>query len=173
MKSANFNTDRDKYLHVSKLGTELNLSFSSHLSLGNKILALDGIKKKLLVCEFKTDSLEHCLIDLRKVRSLSIRKIYGGIKAGELNERKFEDFIKTIHLHFEHIDVEDSTEILFYEKELDNVFTATEIETIIKKWQIILSKIMGVKGKEAIKEIDFRKLQPLDMRSFPVTTVLR
>ena len=156
MKTANSNTVRDRYLQVSKLGSRLNLSFSSHLALSDKIIALDGIQKKLLVCEFKNDAVKHCLIELSKVKSISIRKIYEGIKAGELNERSFEDFIRTIRLHFEHTDNADDTDIIFYEKESDKSFAAREIETIIKKWQIILSKIMGIRGKEVIKEIDFR-----------------
>ena len=173
MKSINANIYKDKYLRLSKLGSELGLSFSSHLALSNKLIALDGIKKKLLVCEFKNDLTEYYIIELDKVKSILVKKIYSGIKAGELKERRFEEFTKSIHLHFEYIDANDNVAIPFYENEMDEVLNLGRLETIVKNWQMILSKIIGVKDKGLIKDKNLGKLPSLDRRAFPVTIVYK
>src|SRR5688500_9423669 len=101
MKTKSTNLNKERYLRVSQLGSELGLSFSSHLSLADKIIGLDGNQRKVLVCEFKNGESQYHLIQLDKVKSISIKKIYSGIKAGELNERRFDEFIESIHLKFE------------------------------------------------------------------------
>lgn len=171
MKSTSANTYKDRYLRLSKLGSELGLSFSSHLSLSNQLIGLDGIKKKLLFCEFKNNLTEYYLIELDKVKSILVKKIYSGIKAGELSERRLEDFTKSIHLHFEYIDANDNVAIPFYEREIDGLLNLPRLETVIKNWQMILSKIIGVKDKGVIKDKNLGKLQSLDRHASPVATV--
>jgi len=51
MKHRNKRFDKLSYLQLSKLGSIFNLSFSSQEILSNKIIGLDGIKRKLLVAE--------------------------------------------------------------------------------------------------------------------------
>ena len=57
MKHVDTRSAKSKYLEVSELGTRFNLSFSSQLEFGNKIIALDGRKKCLLVLETGTDTI--------------------------------------------------------------------------------------------------------------------
>ena len=173
MKSTGANTYKDKYLRLSKLGSDLGLSFSSHLSLSNQLIGLDGIKKKLLVCEFKNDLTEYYLIELDKVRSILVKKVYSGIKAGELNERRLEDFTNSIHLHFEYVDAHDNVAIRIYEREIDGVVNLPRLETVGKNWQMILSKISGVKDEGVIKDKNLGKLQSLDRHAFHVATLFK
>lgn len=161
MKSKNANINKDKYLRLSKLGSELDLSFSSQLALSNKLIALDGIKKKLLVCGFKNALTDYYVIELDKVKSISVKKIYSGIKAGELSERRFEEFTKSIHLYFEYIDANDNVAIPFYEPGMDEFHDLARLETIVKNWQMLLSKIIGVRDKGVIKDKNPGRLQSL------------
>src|SRR5690349_21176027 len=63
---------RNKYSQISELGSRLNLSFSSQMSLGNKIIALDGIKKKLLVMHNSDVVNWHYIVNLKEVKTVSI-----------------------------------------------------------------------------------------------------
>ena len=56
MKHVDTRSAKSKYLEVSELGTRFNLSFSSQLEFGNKIIALDGRKKfSVIVLLFNGD----------------------------------------------------------------------------------------------------------------------
>jgi len=70
----------DKYLQLSELGSKYNLSFSSHLALSNRIIAMDGVKKKLLVTEIEDNAIHSYLVELDKVKSISLKKTYNSIK---------------------------------------------------------------------------------------------
>jgi hypothetical protein len=163
--------NRDKYLRLSELGSELGLSFSSHLRLGNKLIGLDGIQKKILVCDFKNEQSEYHLIPLDRVKSLSVKKSYSGIKAGELNEKRFEEFIESIYLKFEFSDEDDEITVPFYEKGTNDVTDMAQLESQVKNWQSILSKMIGINNKGIIKEIDLGNIKSLNKCSFHVTTV--
>src|SRR5689334_17409469 len=67
----------------SNLGTTYNLSFSSQEVLGNVIIGLDGINRKLLILEINSVQTDH-VIDLHKVKHCTVKKYYGSIKPGGL-----------------------------------------------------------------------------------------
>jgi hypothetical protein len=51
MKNMITATAKDRYALLRDLGTKLNLSFSSYLAIGSKLLALDGLKRRILVLD--------------------------------------------------------------------------------------------------------------------------
>ena len=173
MDTKNTNLNRDKYLRVSELGSELGLSFSSHLELADKVIGLDGIQRKILVCEFKDEQNVYQIIPLDKVKSISVKRTYSGIKPGELNERRFEEFIKSIDLKFECSDEDGAISLPFYEEETDDAADLAQLESKVKNWQLVLSKMIGISNKGVIKEIDFGDVKPLNKCSFHVTTVFK
>jgi len=152
MKHRNITFDKNNYLQLSELGSKSNLSFSSHLVLGNKIIGLDGTKKRLLVSEINNGYSKSYIIELDKVKAISVKKSYNSIKPGELNKRKFEEFLKTIHLQFEFSDEAETIVLPFYENETDHIRDLPRLERNAKNWQLILSKIIGSKINEVTKE---------------------
>src|SRR6185503_10693034 len=114
MKNLATRVDKSTYLKVSELGTSLNLSFSSHLVFGNKIIALDGIKKCLLVMETDKESNLPYVIDLNSVAAVSIKKSYGNIDKGQLKNKGVEEFLKRIELQFESNSKNETIVLLFY-----------------------------------------------------------
>src|SRR5690349_19568957 len=96
------NLAKRKYLHLSRLGTDHNLSFSSSVAIGEKMIGLDGIKKKILVCDYAND--QSFIIELDKVKAVSLKKEYSDIKPGELDTRTIEEFLNSIQLRFEYSD---------------------------------------------------------------------
>jgi hypothetical protein len=134
---------KDKYSQMSELGSTLNLAFSSHMSLNNKIIALDGIKKKLLVMDNNNTVTLHCIIDLNEVKSISMKKNYRSIKSGELKKRGVDEFLETIYLQF---DCEDKTVVVpFYELGKNNFYDLAKLERNARTWQMILSKMITPK----------------------------
>jgi len=138
-------------LQLSELGTRLDLSFSSHVVLGNKIIALDGIKKKLLVAEMNSNPISLEVIDLGRVNSISTRKTYSSIKPGDLNKKEFDEFLKTIHLQFEYKDGQATFVLPFYESDINSFKSLSMLEKNARNWQLILSKMIVAKTNKIIK----------------------
>jgi len=139
--------EKQKYSRLSELGTDHNLSFSSYVTIGDKMIGLDGIKKKLLVSDFSNDSGESFIIELDNVKAISIKKEYSDIKPGELPGRNIEEFLKSIQLRFEYNDKMDV--LTFYQRERDGTGVRSWLEKMSKNWQLMLSKIIG--SRKAIK----------------------
>ena len=142
----------DKYLQLSELGSKLNLSFSSHLALGNRIIALDGLRKKLLVAEMKNKVSQSYIVELDQVKTVSIKKTYSSIKPGELNKKGLRQFLQAIYLQFEYSN-EDKTIVLpFYECEKDRFQDLSRLERNARNWQMILSKMTNTQNNNSFKE---------------------
>lgn len=150
MKSSNAKFAKSNYLQLSQLGSEFNLSFSSHLAIGNKLIALDGIKKKLLVSETGNGMIHTYIIHLDKISAISVKKCYGSIKSGELKKKGIEEFLKRIDLQFEYIDDREQTVLTFYDCEIDDLRDLPILERNAKNWQMILSKMISRKPSMAI-----------------------
>ncbi len=144
MKNADTVFAKSKYLAISELGSRYGLSFSSHLILGNRIIALDGVKKLLLVVETDKDA-SSFIIDLNKVAAVTVRKSYGSINQGELKSKEIEAFLKRIDLHFHLTDNTETIVLPFYNSETDDKKDRPKLAKNAKNWQMILSKIAGLK----------------------------
>lgn len=143
MKQSNRRFAKSKYLQLSKLGSQLNLSFSSYLVLNNKLIALDGIKRTVLVSETIDGSDNAFIIHLDKVAAVSVKKCYGSIKPGELKTRKMDDFLKRIDLQFEYASDKEAIVLTFYDCKTNDLRDLPVLERNAKNWQMILSKMAG------------------------------
>jgi hypothetical protein len=141
MKHAYPGIAKEKYVLLSELGSRFNLSFSSHLILGNKLVALDGVKRILLISEANNITNSPCLIELDAVKSVSLKKSYGSIRPGELRSRRFEDFLRRIDLQFEYGDKNKPIVLAFYDSKTNSIREIPMLEENAKRWQMILSKM--------------------------------
>src|SRR5574338_463548 len=148
MKKTNEVPARDKFSFLSALGFKHDLSFSSQMSVGNKVIALDGIKKKLLVLDTSDETKQHFIIHLDRVKSITVKKNYCSIKPGDLNGKEFEEFLETIFLHFEYGDGTKTVDLPFYERGKNSFSDLIMLERNARNWQMILSKmIVSITGK--------------------------
>ena len=152
MKNRQKRFDKCNYLRLSKWGSALNLSFSSHEILNNKIIGLDGIKRKLLVAEKNNESGSPYIIELAKVTAITLKKIYKSIKAGALKTRRMEEFLESILLQFEYATDEDPIVLPFYERKLNEIQDLQEVEKKARNWQMILSKIATTQKNGLVEE---------------------
>jgi len=150
MTNISKDASKDKYAHISELGSKFNLAFSSHMSLSNKIIALDGVKRKLLVMDNNNAINQYCIIDLNEVKSISVKKNYRSIKPGELKKRGVDEFLETICLQFEH--PQKTVTVPFYEHAKNNFYDLAKLERNARIWQMILSKMITPKTTEISKE---------------------
>jgi len=132
---------------ISEVGSENNLSFSSQEILNNCIIGADGIHRKILIVK-KIDSktYQDYLIDLDEVKSCSVKKEYGFIKAGEANGRSLGQHLKSIILHFEFAINKEPIDVSFYNHTENSIYQLKEMELKAKHWEIILSKMLKASG---------------------------
>lgn len=138
---------RTRYSEISEFGSRLSLSFSSVLSLGNKTIALDGIRKKLLVLDNGDSATINCIIDLDKVKTIWLKKNYKSIKPGELKENGLEEFLESILLQFEYRDEGELFSLAFYEQGKNELYNLPKLERNARNWQMILSKMISPNEK--------------------------
>lgn len=132
---------------LSKLGSMFNLSFSSHELLGEKIFGVDGIKRKVLVVEEKNGSSSSYIIELDKVKSVSVKTVYDSIKPDDLRKKRLEEFLKTMQLQFEFEDGRDAVTLPFFENKKNSLADLPSLERKTKNWKMIFSKMSGAACK--------------------------
>jgi len=147
MKNRNSKFNKVKYSLLSKLGSMFNLSFSSHELLDEKIFGVDGIKRKILVVEENNGSNSSYIIELDKVKSISMKTVYDSIKPDELRKRRLDEFLKTIHLQFEFNDGRDAVALPFFENKKNDIADLPLLERKTKNWKMIFSKMTGAADK--------------------------
>lgn len=151
MKNVETRFSKSKYVLLSELGSRFNLSFSSHLVVNNKLIALDGLKRILLVMEANNELNQPTIIELNKITTVSIKRSYGSIKSGELRTKKFEEFLRRVDLQFGHRDKSEFTVLTFYDSKTDALRDLPRLERNAKNWQMILSKMIVSNGNEKPK----------------------
>jgi hypothetical protein len=132
---------KSKYLHISEYGSKFNLSFSSYLELGNKVIALDGLKKILLVFKTNQEITKPFIIELSKVSAVTVKKCVSSIGSKQLKEKGIEEFLKSIDLEFKY-GRNETIIISFYDCKTDNISDLPKLDKNAKNWQIILSKMV-------------------------------
>ncbi len=140
---------------LSKLGSVFNLSFSSHGMLNEKIFGIDGIKRKILVVEEKNGSNSSYIIELDKVKSISVKTVYDSIEPNYLTHKRLNEFLKTMHLQFEFTDGRDTVTLPFFENKKNNIADLPVLERKPKNWKMIFSKMCGAESNRLKKLFRF------------------
>jgi hypothetical protein len=130
--------------YLSRLGSTYKLTFSGHLILKDYIIGLDGVQRKLLVLRgIAHEKPEHYLIDLNEVDSCTIKMHYGHISVNGLKQRKLEQYLEKMSLHFKFLRSAVPADIVFYKRPDNLVSELPELEQKAKKWKELLSKMLS------------------------------
>jgi hypothetical protein len=127
--------------HFSVLGSENELVFSSQQVLKNCVIGLDGTRRKLLVVKREGNLFGSFIIDLDEVKNCTVKKIYGTINADGLIDKKLDQYLQKVVLHFDLLE-KPAVEVMFYNHIADNIFEAKELEQKARAWESILSKML-------------------------------
>ncbi len=125
----------------NNLSNNKKLLFWKQDALGSNAIALDITKRKLLYFNQVNDRSSCLMIDLKDVQSCTIKKLYHSIAAGGLVQKKLQDYLKTILLHFSFKNSHPSITISFYE-ESDKNEEAEFLEIKAKEWEATISKLL-------------------------------
>jgi hypothetical protein len=148
MNNENAAFARSKYVALSEHGSRLNLNFTSHLILGNRIVALDGIRKCLLVLDIGVDMERLCLINLNDIATVTLSKSYGSIKQEELEHKGVQDFLEKVQLKFTFNDKNETIVLPFYDASTDVQKDRARLEKNAANWQQLLSKMLSAGSKK-------------------------
>lgn len=128
--------------YLSRLGSKYNLTFSGQEILGDSIMGLDGVQKKLLIVSgILDDRPHHDVIDLNEVNSCSVKKYYGRINANGLKNRELNQYLEKIMLQLG-FQKKQPADILIYKRTDNDIRELPELELKAKKWMELLSTIL-------------------------------
>lgn len=130
-------------------GSEHHLTFSSQELLKSTIIGLDGLHRKLLVLEqWEEGAFSTLLIDLKDVKSCSLKKEYGTINGGDLKAKKLEHFLRTMTLQFV-LYGKSPVEVVFYNHLDQHISEMADLENKARHWEAVLSKMIVPLKKSA------------------------
>lgn len=131
----------------NKTGEENGLSFSSQEVFRNKVIGLDGIRRKFVVVNENEISR---IISLDDVRKCSMQKHIETYTRADEKSSGYEMFVKSIFLQFDFKDKRPAETIIFYDNLLQPHIEEKLMEAKAKDWEIILSKMIIDPVKERI-----------------------
>lgn len=143
MKQPYRNVSRNGYLKLKRLASRLNLRFSRWFAFGNKAIGLDPVNNALLISDENDNQDCSHLIELEKIRSISLKKSYGCIKAGELSNKAIGEFLKYARLQFDVINSNAPIILSLYERGKDTAKDLRQLDLNSKDLYRVLSKIVG------------------------------
>jgi len=123
-------------------GTAHNLSFTGQEILRDKVIGLDGPKRKLLIVEENTEEYDTRIIYLDDVVSCKVKKVYAAINSHEYKKNRPEEYLRSIALEFEFRRDEAPVLVLFYKNSLNSIYEIPELEDRAKHWATTLSKML-------------------------------
>lgn len=134
--------------NLAKIAMSSRLNISNLDDVGNNVIAMDPVQKKLLYLEHEPGNSSCLIVDLNNLQDCSIKKQYNGIKAGGLTNKKMEAYLKNIflNLRFKH-DAAPVT-LSLYESLKDKQDDIEQLEVKAKKWQQLVSTLLPVKIPE-------------------------
>jgi hypothetical protein len=133
------------FVFFSKLGSLYNLSFTGHEILRDKIIGLDGPRRKLLIVEESLNKYNPLIIDLYEVCACTVKKIYSAINVGDLKNNTIEKYLITMALHFDFRNGNPPVMLPFYKNMTDSMHDIKRLETRTKHWERMLSKTLSTR----------------------------
>ncbi|HEY4208915.1 MAG TPA: hypothetical protein VGM31_18955 [Puia sp.] len=128
--------------YFKNAGTDHNLSITGQEILRDKVIGLDGPKRKLLITEEKGEEFTTRVIDLEEISACKVKKVYAAINSHEYRKNRPEDYLKSIALEFEFRTGEEPAITQFYKNTINSIYEVRELEDRAKHWATLLSKML-------------------------------
>jgi hypothetical protein len=138
---------KDKFLTLlTEAALRHNLSLSSQEFLSTGLIGLDGVKRTLLVIEFRNANSATC-INLDEIKSCTLSKEFSSISFGSQKNNKIEKSITAIGIRFNLKKSNEPLFVSFYDSGFNSIYEITELETKARNWVSILSKMTMTEQK--------------------------
>ncbi|MEP6950364.1 MAG: hypothetical protein ABI863_13860 [Ginsengibacter sp.] len=132
----------EKFLNLfSQEGSKQELSFSSQELLKSRIIGLDGLRQTLLVFDFENAGNIIC-IAMAEVKNCMAEKKYDSIVIGTERKAIIEPHLRNIDLKFSFKNNAEPVSVSFYDSNVNSIYEMAELETKVKTWEAVLSKMI-------------------------------
>jgi hypothetical protein len=119
-----------------------NLSFTGQEVLRALVLGLDGPNRKLVIVEEKNQTYDPQIIDLSDVNACRIKKVYTAIHSNDYKKNRPEDYLRSIALELDLKNRRSPVVVFFYKNEQNSIHEIKELETRVRNWETMLSKML-------------------------------
>ncbi|OJW58419.1 MAG: hypothetical protein BGO55_24305 [Sphingobacteriales bacterium 50-39] len=123
-------------------GIAHNLSFTGQEILRDKVIGLDGPKRRLLIVEENPDEYATRVIYLDEVSACKMKKTYAAINSHEYRKNRPEEYLKSIALEFEFERGKIPAMVNFYKNSINSIYEIPELEARARHWATTLSKML-------------------------------
>lgn len=140
---------RKLLLFLNKLACSNNLLLSDKEMLGDKIVAIDKMQKKLLVASKSDDGYQSQIVHLSEIKSCKIKKTYSGIQAVHFKKNKVDEYLKSIMILFDFSNHKVPLVLEFCKGKGYSLRDMQRLSETTKQWQEKLSDMLTNERKQA------------------------
>jgi hypothetical protein len=140
-----YKNDRKKKINLfrrlSHEGTANNLTFCSQEILQNKVIGIDGIRRKIMILEKTNKKYNYSIISLDEVQNCELIKNCGSI-TNNLRKLEREKNLHAIGLQFEFKNQIQPASIIFYDSLVNSRRELVLLKAKAEYWSQMLSKLL-------------------------------
>jgi hypothetical protein len=137
---------KNNFLRLNKLNEQLARKFKLFLYkidvLGNSLIGLDLIKRKLVYVQQNNKKTKGIVVDLQNLESCTVKKQYDSIEPGGLKTKKLHEYLKTVILEFRFINDSRVVVLSFFERQKDKMLNILELEAKAMEWERTISNLL-------------------------------
>jgi hypothetical protein len=126
----------------NRLSSLYYLSFTSRDIFHNKIIGLDGLRRKILIIEDCDQRYDFRFIDLCEVKTCKLKKTYNSVNGNDSKKNILEEYLKVITLQFNFKSESPPVALEFYRNITNSIFNMAELEHKAKQWEALVSKML-------------------------------
>jgi hypothetical protein len=127
---------------LNREGAANNLTFCSQEILQNKVIGIDGIHRKIMILEKKSDGYYSSIIYLDEVHDCQLVTKSGSINSGNLKKLGAANHPVTLELQFDFINHTQPTSIIFSNGIINSKKEFAFLKAKAEYWCIMFSKML-------------------------------
>jgi hypothetical protein len=132
-----------RFNKFNKLSRKLKLTTTKKDVLGNRLIGLDIMKKKLVYLRNYSKKINCIVVNLKNLESCSLKKQYDSIEAGGLKHKKLHEYLKSVCLELRFENNPKVMTLSFFEKQKDKLYHLPHLEAKAREWEKTLSSLLS------------------------------
>ena len=137
-----------KFWSLTNFAKTRRFNISNQDDIGDNVIALDVVKRKLLYAKKNANTPSCLIIDLKDLDSCTLTRQYNSIGAGELSKKKLSEFLKSISLNLHFKNSPRIVSLPLFEAEHDVQGDREVIEAKAERWGNIVSLLFRLPAVE-------------------------
>jgi len=133
------------FLRLSQEGTANNLTFCSQEILQNKVIGIDGIRRRIMILERIKNKYNCSVISLDEVQNCEVVTNSGFINAGSLKRYNTGKKLDAIELQFKFKNQAQPASIIFCDGLINSKKELALLKAKAEYWSVMLSKMLSLR----------------------------